>query len=124
MCSSDLSAAAWAEEQAAVGLLLPSSSTLFYVPGSAFHAALVHFVLESGLVPLIDAARDLLEEQGLLVLSTYAVGYSPLAFQNLLGELQGGEVSVGELVLPEQGGQRLLPAGFCARWTRGLELPD
>ena len=104
--------------------------------GSRYHAILLdppHYgrgpkgekwQLESGLVPLIDAARDLLEEQGLLVLSTYAVGYSPLAFQNLLGELEGGEVSVGELVLPEQGGQRLLPAGFCARWTRGLELPD
>ena len=104
--------------------------------GSRYHAILLdppHYgrgpkgekwQLESGLVPLIDAARDLLEEQGLLVLSTYAVGYSPLAFQNLLGELEGGDVSVGELVLPEQGGQRLLPAGFCARWTRGLELPD
>jgi 23S rRNA (cytosine1962-C5)-methyltransferase len=81
--------------------------------------------LEEGLAPLIDAARELLDERGLLVLSTYAVGYSPLAFQNLLDDFDGGTTSVGELALAESGdSSRQLPAGFCARWWRGLELQD
>ncbi len=79
--------------------------------------------LEEGLAPLIEAAHGLLAERGLLVLSTYAVGYSPLAFQNLLGDFDGGTVSVGELALAESGDSpRQLPAGFCARWWRALEL--
>lgn len=79
--------------------------------------------LEEGLAPLIEAARELLDERGLLILSTYAVGYSPLAFQNLLDEFDGGSSSVGELALKEAGSSpRRLPAGFCARWWRGLEL--
>lgn len=77
--------------------------------------------LEQGLAPLVEAAGALLAERSFLVLSTYAVGYSPLAFENLLGELEGGDVSVGELALPEESGERRLPAGFCARWARGLE---
>ncbi len=76
---------------------------------------------ETGLAPLIEAAAELLDERAFLVLSSYAIGYSPLAFTNLLGELEGGTVAAGELVLPEQGeGARCLPCGFCARWTRGL----
>ncbi len=81
--------------------------------------------LEEGLAPLLEAARELVAEEGLLVLSTYAVGYSPLAFQNLLDDFDGGETSVGELALAEQrAGGRPLPAGFCARWWRGLELDE
>jgi 23S rRNA (cytosine1962-C5)-methyltransferase len=103
--------------------------------GSRYHAVLLdppHYgrgpkgekwQLETGLAPLVEAAGALLAERGLLVLSTYAVGYSPLAFRNLLEELGEGEVSVGELALSEAGGARLLPAGFCARFARGLELP-
>lgn len=103
--------------------------------GSRYHAVLLdppHFgrgpkgerwQLETGLAPLVEAAGQVLEERSLLVLSTYAVGYSPLAFQNLLAELEGGATAVGELCLREEGeGGRLLPAGFCARWARGLEL--
>jgi 23S rRNA (cytosine1962-C5)-methyltransferase len=79
--------------------------------------------LEEGLAPLLEAAHELLAERGLLVLSTYAVGYSPLAFQNLLDDFDGGASSVGELALCETGAEgRQLPAGFCARWWRGLEL--
>lgn len=76
---------------------------------------------ESGLAPLLEACRELLAERSFLVLSSYAIGYSALAFENLLGELPGGEVEAGELVLREQGPlARLLPCGFCARWWRGL----
>ena len=81
--------------------------------------------LEDGLAPLIDAVVELLDERSVLVLSTYAVGYSLLAFQNLLMDLGAGEVSVGELVLREQGdAPRLLPAGFCARLARGVDLGE
>jgi len=102
--------------------------------GSRYHALLLdpphqgrgpkgeRWRLETGLAPLIEAAGELLAEQAVLVLSTYAVGYSPLAFGNLLAELPPGETAVGELAIPEEDGERLLPAGFCARYARGLEL--
>lgn len=82
--------------------------------------------LESGLAPLLEGVAELLEDRALLVLSTYAVGHSALAFANLLGDLGlaergGAQLAVGELVLPEEGGGRLLPCGFCARVARGLE---
>ena len=76
--------------------------------------------LEEGLAPLIEACGRLLDERGFLVLSTYAVGYSPLALVGLLDELEGGAVEAGELALPEEASGRLLPSGFCARWSRGL----
>ena len=75
---------------------------------------------ERDLAPLVEACGKLLAERSFLVLSSYAIGYSALAFANLLGELEGGAVEAGELVLREEGeGARLLPCGFCARWVRG-----
>lgn len=78
--------------------------------------------LEEGLAPLLEAAERLLDERGLLILSTYAVGYSPLAFLNLLSGWPSGQVEVGELALLEGDGARLLPCGFCARYGRGLDF--
>lgn len=76
---------------------------------------------EDHVAALLDALRALLEERALVVLSTYAIGCSPLSLQNLLGDLGGGELEAGELVLaPRAGAARRLPAGFCARWSRGL----
>ena len=82
---------------------------------------------EDHFASLLESCAGLLEEDSFLVLSTYAIGYSPLAFLNVLAELPGGEVESDELALPEEGdGQtstekppRFLPAGFCARWKRG-----
>jgi len=82
--------------------------------------------LDQGLAPLLDACSALLDtESGSFVaLSTYAVGYSPLAYANMLREFGQGEIETGELALPEEtpgGGTalpRLLPCGFCARFTR------
>lgn len=79
--------------------------------------------LEEHLATLVEMAGQLCAERSFLVLSTYAVGFSPLAFENLLSELPGGRVEVGELAVPEAEGGRLLPAGFCARWWRGIDLP-
>lgn len=75
--------------------------------------------LEDGLAPLLEAAQALLADTGLLILSTYAVGYSPLAFTNLLQEFGPGRVEAGELALQESDSERLLPAGFCARFWKG-----
>ncbi|MBL8863023.1 MAG: class I SAM-dependent methyltransferase [Planctomycetes bacterium] len=76
---------------------------------------------EQGIAPLVDAARQLVAERALVVLSTYAIGTSPLALENLVASLGPGAVEAGELALPEQGpGGRRLPAGFCARWSRGI----
>ena len=80
---------------------------------------------EDHLAPLLEACRALLDERGFLVLSSYAIGFSPLAFQNLLAEFEGGRVIADELALAEEresGPPRFLPAGFCARFVRGIDL--
>jgi 23S rRNA (cytosine1962-C5)-methyltransferase len=78
--------------------------------------------LEDKLAELLATVGELLAERSFCILSTYAVGYSPLAFQNMFAEMFGADQEValeaGELVIPEQGG-RLLPCGFCARLSRG-----
>ncbi len=77
---------------------------------------------EEGIAPLVEAARELVEERALVVLSTYAIGCSPLALENLVDSFGTGRVEAGELALREEGdGGRALPAGFCARWWRGIE---
>lgn len=77
------------------------------------------WTFEEGVAELLDGVHQLLEPAaGFVVLSCYAVGTSPLAFRNLLGDLGAGEVQAGELALPQEGGQRLLPAGLCGRWWR------
>ncbi len=75
---------------------------------------------ETGLAPLLEACEKCLAERSFLILSSYAIGYTALSLENVLRELEGGEVEAGELVLREQDGGRLLPCGFCARWSRGL----
>ncbi|HED65141.1 MAG TPA: SAM-dependent methyltransferase [Planctomycetes bacterium] len=77
------------------------------------------WVFEERIAQLLGACARLLTDRSLLVLSSYAIGTSPLAMANLLGELGEGEVEAGELALPEEGGTRLLPCGFTARWSRG-----
>ncbi len=81
--------------------------------------------LEEHLVELLEAVAELLAERSLVVLSTYAVGHSPLAFENLLAEFPGGEVRAGELALEEEPRAglraRRLSQGFCALWWRGLD---
>ena len=141
---------AWARENLAASGLAPESmrvlldDALSFVQreqrrGARYHAILLdpphhgrgprgeRWQLEEHLAPLVEACGLLLEERALLVLSTYAVGASPLAFANLLAELPGGRVAAGELAIPESGANgtpRLLPCGFCARFWRGVELGD
>jgi len=68
---------------------------------------------------LVAALPAVLEARALVVLSTYAIGCSPLGLENLLRELGPGELESGELVLaPRDARAAVLPAGFCARWRR------
>ena len=77
---------------------------------------------ETSIGALVEAVGALLEPSALVILSSYAIGCSPLALENLLADLGKGDLDSGELVLPESSPRaRLLPAGFCARWCRGLE---
>jgi 23S rRNA (cytosine1962-C5)-methyltransferase len=74
---------------------------------------------EADIVPLMEACMRLLSDgPAFVVLSCYAVGTSPLAFHNLLADLGPGDVTAGELAIPQQDGQRWLPAGLCGRWCR------
>jgi 23S rRNA (cytosine1962-C5)-methyltransferase len=67
---------------------------------------------------LEDCGALLADGPAFLVLSCYAVGTSPLAFSNLLGDLGPGHVVAGELAIPQTGAPRRLPAGLCGRWRR------
>jgi 23S rRNA (cytosine1962-C5)-methyltransferase len=91
---------------------------------------------EEHIAPLIETVKSLLRPRSLVILSTYAIGCSPLALENLVRELGPGDVTAGELALGEveeddasrasrtvsSRPPRQLPAGFCARWARGLAL--
>lgn len=77
------------------------------------------WTFEEGIVELLAACAGLLADgPAFLALSCYAVGTTPLAFFQMLGELGPGTVEAGELAIPQQGGERLLPAGLCGRWSR------
>lgn len=75
---------------------------------------------EDGIAPLVAAVREIVDERALVILSTYAIGCSPLTLANLLGDLGSGDVEAGELVLAPRSKGRALPAGFCARWSHGV----
>ena len=73
---------------------------------------------------LLEAVGELLDERALLVLSTYAIGYSPLAF---LLDLRGDAVRVrytpGSLDRAAHSQERFeLVVGDCKSWT-GSRLP-
>jgi 23S rRNA (cytosine1962-C5)-methyltransferase len=68
---------------------------------------------------LRDCARLLAGAPAALVLTTYAVRASALAFGALLAECmreRRGVLETGELVIKEQSGGRLLPTSHYARW--------
>lgn len=82
---------------------------------------------EEDIVPLLESCAALLAAgaPSFLVLTTYAIGCSPLTLENALLGLGPGTVESGELALPETetaGAPRLLPCGFCARFRRAPEV--
>jgi len=82
---------------------------------------------EEHMAALIEACRALLAERAFVVLSTYAIGTSPLSLSNMLYELGVAECAAGELALRERisppHAPRQLPCGSCARWWRGIDVP-
>lgn len=75
---------------------------------------------EEDLPGLLANVRALLSDQPLFVILTaYAVRLSHIALaQALSGHLDGlgGQIEMGEMALPHQNDDRLLPTSICARW--------
>jgi 23S rRNA (cytosine1962-C5)-methyltransferase len=75
---------------------------------------------EEDLPPLLDNIRELLSETPLFVIATaYAVRLSYLALSQTLSDRLsplGGVMEQGEMALPQQGSDRLLPTALYARW--------
>ncbi len=77
--------------------------------------------IEDNFVELVNACKEILSEKPLFFLvNGYAAGFSSIAYENNIKDLQqkfGGEIEVGELAIEESGDEkRLLPAGIFARW--------
>lgn len=56
-----------------------------------------------------------------VIVNGYTAGYSPLAFENNLLDIQerfGGTIETGELALKETAASRKLPAGVFSRWSK------
>ncbi|OZB16313.1 MAG: SAM-dependent methyltransferase, partial [Hyphomonas sp. 34-62-18] len=75
---------------------------------------------EESLPELLDGVRDLLSGEPRFVIATaYAVRLSYLAVAQALGDRlkpYGGVMEMGEMALPQQGSDRLLPTALYARW--------
>jgi 23S rRNA (cytosine1962-C5)-methyltransferase len=137
------SAIAWTRENMAASGLAPDALRVLLEDATAFarreqrRKARYHVVLldpphhgrgpkgetwqfEDDVAALLATVRELLHERAAVCLSTYAIGCTPLALEHLVAELGAGTTEAGELVLGAPP-RRLLPAGLCARWRRGVE---
>jgi 23S rRNA (cytosine1962-C5)-methyltransferase len=78
--------------------------------------------IEEHFLELMQLCKEILSDEPLFVLiNGYTAGYSPIAYQNNLNDMmQGhnGTVEIGELVIEQSAGNRLLPCGIFARWER------
>ena len=78
---------------------------------------------EENLPELLDTVKTLLSDRPLFVILTaYAVRLSYLALSQALADRLsplGGIMETGEMALPQQGGERLLPTAIYARWHSG-----
>ena len=78
---------------------------------------------ETDFPALLDGVRALLSPAPLFVIATvYAVRLSYLALSQTLADQLGGlggEMEAGEMVLPQQDTERLLPTALYARWWTG-----
>lgn len=75
---------------------------------------------EESLPELLDGVQSLLSEAPqFVILTAYAVRLSYLAVAQALGDRlapYGGVMEMGEMALPQQGSDRLLPTALYARW--------
>ena len=78
---------------------------------------------EENLPELLDVVKQLLSDRPLFVILTaYAVRLSYLALSQALADRLsplGGVMETGEMALPQQGSDRLLPTAIYARWHAG-----
>jgi len=76
--------------------------------------------IEDHLWKLLSECRDLLSEQPVFFLiNSYTSKLSPIVIGNLMSELlsgYGGRITVGELGIPSQRNERVLPCGIYGRW--------
>ncbi|MFN7056928.1 class I SAM-dependent methyltransferase [Hyphomonas sp.] len=78
---------------------------------------------EEDLPALLDAVRGLMSDRPLFIIATaYAVRLSYLALAQAVRDRTedfGGVLEMGEMALPQQGSDRLLPTALYARWHAG-----
>jgi 23S rRNA (cytosine1962-C5)-methyltransferase len=78
--------------------------------------------IERDLPPLLDACRKLLSDKAsLIILTVYTIDASSILCQNLLAQTTsglGGKISIGELAMKDEAGDRLLPLSLWGRWER------
>lgn len=78
--------------------------------------------IEEDFLKLVEDCKQILaDEPSFFLINGYSAGYSAIAYQNNLLDLEkkfGGKVEIGELTLEETGSKRLLPAGIFARWEK------
>lgn len=78
--------------------------------------------IEEDFLKLVEDCKKLLtDEPRFFLINGYSAGYSAIAYQNNLLDLEkkfGGKVEIGELTLEETKSKRLLPAGIFARWEK------
>lgn len=77
--------------------------------------------IEEHFIELMDLCQKVLNDEPLFVLiNGYTAGYSPIAYENTLKDMmkgKSGDIEIGELVIAESNGERLLPCGIFARWS-------
>ena len=78
--------------------------------------------IEAHFLELMDLCKQILSDEPLFVLiNGYTAGYSPIAYQNNLGDImkdKEGTIEIGELTIQESTSKKLLPCGIFARWQR------
>ncbi|MFA5175492.1 MAG: class I SAM-dependent methyltransferase [Patescibacteria group bacterium] len=78
--------------------------------------------IEEDFLNLLELCEQILSDDPLFFLiNGYASGYSSIAYENNLLALKkkyGGEIEKGELTIAESKGERLLPCGIFARWSK------
>ena len=80
--------------------------------------------IESDLGPLLELCGELLADRGpvFVLLSCHTPGFTPRVVANVVESVLGRDAHVesGEMLIPEQGSGRCLPAGVYVRWRRQI----
>jgi len=77
--------------------------------------------IEKDFLPFVNICKDVLSDNPLFfLLNGYASGYSALAYEHILRDINIGDglIERGELTIAEKNSDRLLPSGIFARWSK------